>query len=47
MQYIMACMSDATALFAVYHPPPGIGLVFVTLAYQIYAKYKASKQAQL
>jgi hypothetical protein len=40
-------MSDATALFAVYHPPPGIGLVFVTLAYQIYAKYKASKQAQL
>jgi len=25
----------------------GIGLVFVTLAYQIYAKYKASKQAQL
>ena len=22
MQYIMACMSDATALFAVYHPPP-------------------------
>jgi hypothetical protein len=28
-------------------PPPGIGLVFVTLAYQIYAKYKASKQAQL
>ena len=44
----MACMSDATALIAVYHPPPpGIGLVFVTLAYQIYAKYKASKQAQL
>ena len=40
-------MSDATALFAVDHPPPGIGLVFVTLAYQIYAKYKASKQAQL
>merc|ERR1712127_662213 len=25
----------------------GIGLVFVTLAYQIYAKYKASKQAAL
>ena len=35
-----------------HHPlstPPllGIGLVFVTLAYQIYAKYKASKQAAL
>ena len=33
---------------AIYAPPLlGIGLVFVTLAYQIYAKYKASKQAAL
>ena len=32
---------------AIYPPLLGIGLVFVTLAYQIYAKYKASKQAAL
>ena len=39
-------LRDATPP-AIYPPPLGIGLVFVTLAYQIYAKYKASKQAAL
>ena len=48
----LRCMQTLQALI-VYHPlstpphPLGIGLVFVTLAYQIYAKYKASKQAAL
>ena len=42
----MARLRDRTPP-AIYPPPLGIGLVFVTLAYQIYAKYKASKQAAL